>query len=225
MADGVGNTADFSTVNLPGDTSINVVDPRTIGDLIFGDTEIVNSPASWSLSGNTITLAATTPTITVGALGSGKSVTIGDVIAGTAGFTKAGPGTLVLTANNTFTGGLNITGGTADNVGFAGFSSSQASRYTFWWRRLEICRTQVTGTVSGWGMRSSTSDTSQPPPFDGTLGSVYVPAGQIGTLSPAAGTAVGQVGGERRLDIECRCRQQFHFLCNGLLGDERTGGS
>ena len=28
VADGAGNTADFSTVNLPGDTSINVVDPQ-----------------------------------------------------------------------------------------------------------------------------------------------------------------------------------------------------
>ena len=92
VADGAGNTADFSTVNLPADTSLNVVDPRTIGNLIFGDTEIVNSPASWSLSGNTITLAGTTPTITVGALGDGKSVTIGDVLAGTAGLTKAGAG-------------------------------------------------------------------------------------------------------------------------------------
>ncbi len=114
VADGAGNTADFSTINLPGDTTINVVDPRTIGNLIFGDTEIATTPASWLLSGNTITLAGTTPTITVNALGDGKSVTIGDVIAGTAGLTKAGPGTLALTANNTLTGGVNINGGTLD---------------------------------------------------------------------------------------------------------------
>ena len=114
VADGAGNTADFSTVNLPGDTAINVVDLRTIGNLIFGDTETVNSPASWTLSGNTITLAGTAPSITVGALGSGKSASIGDVIAGTAGLTKSGPGTLALTANNTVTGGVNVNGGVLD---------------------------------------------------------------------------------------------------------------
>lgn len=87
-----GNTADFSTINLPGDIAINVVDPRTIGNLVFGDTETLTTPASWLLSGNTFTLAGTAPTVTVNALGDGKSVTIGDVIAGTAGLTKAGPG-------------------------------------------------------------------------------------------------------------------------------------
>jgi len=115
VADGAANTADFSTINLPGDTTINVVDARTIGNLVFGDTEIATTPASWLLSGNTITLAGTTPTITVNALGDGKNVIMGDVIAGTAGLTKAGPGTLALTANNTLTGGVNINGGTFDS--------------------------------------------------------------------------------------------------------------
>ncbi len=193
VADGAGNTADFSTVNLPGDTSINVVDPRTIGNLIFGDTEVVNSPASWSLSGNTITLAGTTPTITVGALGDGKSVTIGDVLAGTAGLTKAGAGTLVLTANNTVTGGVNVNGGVLD-TSFSGtvlanqivtLSGGATWKFNF----------PGSGAASGWGLNVTAFGTAQPPAYNPAIGSVFVAAGQTGTLAPTGSANFGQVGG------------------------------
>ena len=193
VADGAGNTADFSTINLPGDMTINVVDPRTIGNLIFGDTEIATTPASWLLSGNTITLASTTPTITVNALGDGKSVTIGDVIAGTAGLTKAGPGTLALTANNTFTGGVNINGGTLD-TSFSGtvlanqivtLSGGGTWKFNF----------PGSGAASGWGLNVAAFGTAQPPAYNPAIGSVFVAAGQTGTLAPTGNANVGQVGG------------------------------
>ena len=58
---------------------------------------------------NTLTLAGATPTIS---MASGISATISSVIAGTAGLTKAGLGTLILTGANTYTGGTTISAGT-----------------------------------------------------------------------------------------------------------------
>ena len=115
---GSGNnvTADFNTVDLPADTTVNLTTPRTIGNLIFGDTD-TSSAASWTLANNAtpaniLTLAGTTPTVTVNALGTAKIATISAVVTGTSGVTKAGAGTLALTGANTYTGGTTITNGT-----------------------------------------------------------------------------------------------------------------
>ncbi|MBZ9991131.1 autotransporter-associated beta strand repeat-containing protein, partial [Mesorhizobium sp. BH1-1-5] len=54
--------------------------------------------------GNTLTLAGASPTIT-------GAATISAIIAGTAGLTKAGGGTLTLSGSNTFTGNVNINSG------------------------------------------------------------------------------------------------------------------
>ncbi len=191
IADGAGNTADFSTIDLPTDIFVNVVDPRTIGNLIFGDMETVTTPANWNLSGSTITLAGTTPTITVSALGTGNTATIGDVIAGTAGLTKAGSGTLVLTGNNTFTGGVNISGGTFDTS----FSGTVLAKQIVTLSGGGVWRFNFpgSGANSGWGL--NTSGTAQPPAYNAAIGAVFVAAGQTGTLSPTGSTNFGQVGG------------------------------
>ena len=108
VADGVGATADFNTLNPTSDATVRLDGDRTLGNLVFGDTN-TSTAASWildnngSLSNNLI-LAGTTPTITVNALGSGKSTAISAVIQGSSGLTKAGAGTLVLAANNSYTG-------------------------------------------------------------------------------------------------------------------------
>ena len=112
---GSGNTADFNTVNLTTDSVVNLTTPRTIGNLIFGDTD-TSSAASWTLanngvSGNKLTLAGTTPTVTVNALGTAKSTTISAVVDGTAGLTKAGVGTLALSGANTYSGGTIVNNG------------------------------------------------------------------------------------------------------------------
>ncbi len=113
---GSGVTANFSGVNITADTTINLNAPLTIGNIVFGDTDLT-SPAGWTLanngvSTNVLTLAGTTPGITVYTLGTGKNVTISANLAGSAGLTKLGAGEVVLTGVNTYSGGTNINEGT-----------------------------------------------------------------------------------------------------------------
>ncbi len=112
---GSGNTADFSQADLTADTTVNLDAARTIGNLLIGNTDATPN-ANWILGNNgnwanTLTLAGGTPTITVNALGTGKSATISAVVAGTAGLLQTGAtGTLVLSGTNTFTGTVNVVG-------------------------------------------------------------------------------------------------------------------
>ena len=132
IADGAGSTADFNTLNLTADTTARLDSSRTIGNLIFGDSD-TSTAFGWTLDNNgtatnILTLAGTTPTITVNALGGTKFVTLSGVIAGASGLTKEGTGTLRLSnASNTITGGSVINGGTlefyasgAGNIGVMG---------------------------------------------------------------------------------------------------------
>jgi fibronectin-binding autotransporter adhesin len=106
IADGVGATANFNTLDINGPVAVTLSTPRTVGTLNFGDTSIA-TPGGWTLSGADLTLAGATPTIFVGALAPDNVVELMNVIAGTVGFTKTGPGTLVLSAdNNTPVNGL-----------------------------------------------------------------------------------------------------------------------
>lgn len=112
IADGSGFTADFSTLNITADNTVHLDGPRTLTSLNFGDT-VTGTAANWILdnngnSANILTLAGATPTITVNALGTAKTATISAKIAGTAGLTKAGAGTLVLSGTNTYSGGTTI---------------------------------------------------------------------------------------------------------------------
>jgi fibronectin-binding autotransporter adhesin len=110
-ADGIGSTATFAN-DQTLDATITLDGARTIGNLVFGDAD-TGTPASWTISGpNVLTLAGTTPTVTVGTLGVDKSATISSVIAGTSGLTKAGAGSLFLTAANTYTGATVVDAGT-----------------------------------------------------------------------------------------------------------------
>jgi autotransporter-associated beta strand protein len=111
VGSGSGNTGDFSTLNITADTAVDLDSPQTIGNLVFGDTD-TSSAAGWTLSGNILTLAGTTPSITVNVLGATKTATISAVVAGTEGLTKSGPGTLTLSAANTYSGATTINNGT-----------------------------------------------------------------------------------------------------------------
>ena len=121
IADGSGVTADFSQLDITADTTVSLSSPRNIGNLIFADTN-TNSAAGWvldnnAISANTLTLAGTTPTVTVSNLAAGKSVTISAEVDGTAGLAKAGAGTLVLSGTNNFTGTTTVSGGTLQIIG------------------------------------------------------------------------------------------------------------
>lgn len=117
IADGSGFTADFNSINVTTDpTVVHLDSARTIGNLTFGDLT-TSSAASWLLdnsgdSANVLTFDGGTPTITVNALGSGKTVTISATLAGSAGISKAGSGSLILSGANTNTGALAVSAGT-----------------------------------------------------------------------------------------------------------------
>jgi len=128
-ANGDGNTADFTTLDIVGNITVHLDSPVTIGNLSFAD--VVNQPhgetGKWVLdndgnSANVLTLAGTTPTITVGKTPwHWIDASINTIIAGTSGLTKDGPGILILKGSvaNTYTGATTVNGpaGTSNSAG------------------------------------------------------------------------------------------------------------
>ena len=107
VGNGANVAADFSTLTLPSQPYVTMDAPWIIGSLKFGD---VGNTYGWEIdsgSGGPLTLAGTNTTITV----SNQAATITAVIVGTNNLTTAGPGTLILSGNNTFTGNINVTSG------------------------------------------------------------------------------------------------------------------
>jgi autotransporter-associated beta strand protein len=120
IANGSGLGADFSALDLTTNTTVHLDSARTIGSLIFGDTDIT-TPGGWILdnngnAANTLTLAGGTPTITVNALGTGATATINAPMAAANGLTTTGVGTLMLGGTNLFAG-LSVNGGTTTITG------------------------------------------------------------------------------------------------------------
>ena len=129
VASGAGATADFSAQNIDGPVLVQLDSPRTLGRVVFGDTDFA-APALWTLgdngsSANVLTLAtsvgspalqvdaATSPTgdtVDVPAANAYPS-TLDVVLAGTSGFTKTGVGTLQITKPATISGPLTISKG------------------------------------------------------------------------------------------------------------------
>lgn len=115
IADGATHGADFSTLDLLATNTVHLDSPRTLNRLVFGDTDAATA-ASWivdnnGVATNTVTLAGASPSITVSALGAGATARVATPLVGSAGLTKAGPGTLVLAAQNGLTGVLAVSGG------------------------------------------------------------------------------------------------------------------
>lgn len=99
-------TMDFSSVDLLADTNLVLGTNRTARIWKFGDT---SGTQNWTVnSGNTMTLAGTTPTIEV----KNNTTQLNNVVAGSAGLAKTGTGTLFLNGNNTYTGVTRISAGT-----------------------------------------------------------------------------------------------------------------
>jgi autotransporter-associated beta strand protein len=120
------DTVDFSTVNLAANTTLTLGADRTGGLWKFGDT---TGAETWTInSGNSITLGGTTPTIEV----VNNSAQLNCVVAGSAGLTKTGAGTLHLNASNTYGGVTRINAGTlqATTLANGGSASSIGSAST-----------------------------------------------------------------------------------------------
>lgn len=150
MADGVGSTADFSTLTLPADTTVTLDGAKPLGNLIFDDQNTTKS--TWTLttgSGGPLTLAVAsgTPTVT-----SNAPTTISTVLAGTQGLQKEGPDVLTLTASNTYTGTTTVNNGTLvyQNT-YASDSHVTASGTTLEFHVASGSLNGVTTTFSGAG--------------------------------------------------------------------------
>ncbi len=116
IADGAGSTAFFNTVDITAASLIHLDSARTIGKLTFGDTGTATA-ANWTLdnngsAANVLTMSGAAPTITAGQLGTGSTLTISAILAGTNGLTYAGPATILMTGavGHTYTGGTTLTG-------------------------------------------------------------------------------------------------------------------
>jgi autotransporter-associated beta strand protein len=108
LADGTDATADFSTIDITSDRTVTLDSARSAGTLKFGD---ASGAQNWTVAngGGVLTLAVSSgaPTIAVT-----NTATINASLAGVAGLTKTGNGTLVLGGANTYSGSTIITNGT-----------------------------------------------------------------------------------------------------------------
>lgn len=98
----------------------------TAGTVTLGTGVTLNSiqidTAGYVITGNTLTLAGTTPTITANA-----NASVSSALAGSAGLFKAGTGNLTLSGNNTFTGNATVGAGTLTLSRGAGFGNNSGS--------------------------------------------------------------------------------------------------
>jgi fibronectin-binding autotransporter adhesin len=114
VADGVDAIADFSTLDIAANRTVNLGASRSIGTLIFGDATTPSN--NWALANGsggpwTLTLATSSgaPVIQV----VNQTTTITALLGGTQGFTKSGTGALTLNnASNTLSGGISLAAGT-----------------------------------------------------------------------------------------------------------------
>ena len=117
IGSGINTTADFSTVELTENVTVQLDSSRTVGNVIFGDTDIA-SAGSWTVSDggatNTLTFAtsAGTPTLSVLPMGLNAETRFETAIGGTQGLTKLGTGTAVLARSNPLSGTLTVSAGT-----------------------------------------------------------------------------------------------------------------
>jgi len=156
VADGTDATAAFNTLDITADTTVHLDAPRTVGNLVFGDT-VTNSAVGWTLDNNgnganVLTLAGVVPTISVGMLGAGKRAAISAGIAGEDGLDKTGPGTLELSGMTSYTGDTSIEAGklsvssSLSSNGVLNIAGDATLEYTVPSGELPQRKTRVTGT-------------------------------------------------------------------------------
>ncbi|HEX7262097.1 MAG TPA: cadherin domain-containing protein, partial [Luteolibacter sp.] len=153
IASGSSMVADFSVPNITANTTVALNGSRTIGGLVFGDTD---NQYGWTLApgtGGTLTLDAPgAPVVEV----FNQSVALGVPVAGTKGLTKVGGGLLSLTASNTYTGATSVNAGTfsvGNGTTVGALSSSSAISIATgataqWWQSTGGT---IANTISGSG--------------------------------------------------------------------------
>jgi fibronectin-binding autotransporter adhesin len=123
---GGGGTGTWNTTSARwyNGTTFQAWNNATLDNAVFGGTagtvtlgapitahNLAFNTSGYRVTSRTLTLGGATPTIGVV---SGGSATVNSILAGTAGLTQAGPGTLILTGNNTYSGGTTISAGTLE---------------------------------------------------------------------------------------------------------------
>ncbi|MEO0054388.1 MAG: hypothetical protein RLZZ50_335, partial [Verrucomicrobiota bacterium] len=157
-ANGVGYSADFSTLNISANRTVTLDTSRTMGTLRFGDTSGAQNWTLASSGGATLTLdpgLATSPSLVVNQ----NTATLSAPLAGTNGFTKSGAGTLVLSGSNGLSGTVNID--TGSNTSAEG--------------TVRIAHPNALASATALAIRTNNSGSSTLA-LDGTLGDVAISA-------------------------------------------------
>jgi len=189
IAEGSGFNAVYGTLALTANNTVHLDSAVTITNIEFGNTTPGTS-ASWILdnagnSTNTLSLVGSTPTISVGDLGSGK-VVISAAIAGASGLTKTGVGTLELSGADTLSSDININGGLlvvsgSINSLAGGFSVSQNGGSGF--------------TLNGGSVMTSTTGNYNTASGVNFNGSMTISSGNFTKTSSAGQSAIGGFSG------------------------------
>ena len=108
VANGAGFTADFSTLNITSDRTVDLDSSRSIGTLRFGDTSGAQNWIVSSTNNSVLTLNGGSLNGAGSIVVTQTTVTISASLGGTNGFTKSSSGTLVLSGFNTLSGTLNV---------------------------------------------------------------------------------------------------------------------
>lgn len=118
--------ADFSTLNLAVDSTVNNDAARAVGTLKFDD---INSGNNWALTGSELTLATSSGSPTIDVIDASQATTLAAGLAGSQGFVKSGAGTLLLSGGtaNTIGGMIVITNGAIQTANGASLKNVTAT--------------------------------------------------------------------------------------------------
>ena len=175
---------------------------RTINGVLFDDTGATGDVALTINTGNTLTLAGTSPVLQVDA----GTLTLANVLGGSTDWAKTGAGVLTLNGTNTYTGLTTITGG----VVTVGNNTALGSN--------------ATGTVvnTGTSLRFSASRTISEPL---TLSGVGVGTNS-GAIQSNGGTAVATLNGAITLaadtNIKCDGGTSFIIGSSGITAVDKN---